>query len=119
MSASGVMRLILGGRRGVALIWRKCMAAGLPNLSGHDDPASGEQAAMSVRNLDHLFSPRSVAVVGVSARAGNLGAIVLRNLREGGFEGPVWAVNRHSGEVDGVQLWRDIASLPGVPDLAV
>ena len=57
---------------------------------------------MSIRHLDHLFTPRSVAVIGVSAQAGNLGAIVLRNLRAGGFQGPVWAVNRHRGEIDGV-----------------
>jgi acetyltransferase len=74
---------------------------------------------MSVRNLDALFAPRSVAVVGVSGRVGNLGAIVLRNLRQAGFEGPIWAVNRHKGEIAGMALWPDVASLPGVPDLAV
>lgn len=74
---------------------------------------------MSVRNLEALFMPQSVAVVGVSGREGNLGAIVLRNLRSGGFAGPLWAVNRHEGSIDGVQVWADVASLPGVPDLAV
>ena len=74
---------------------------------------------MSVRNLDALFSPRSVAVVGVSERPGNLGNIVLRNVRGGGFAGPVWAVNRRQGSVDGVPVYPDVASLPGVPDLAV
>ena len=57
---------------------------------------------MSVRNLDALFAPKSVAVVGASARPGNLGAIVLRNLRQAGFEGPLWAVNKHDGEVEGL-----------------
>jgi acetyltransferase len=74
---------------------------------------------MSVRHLDVLFAPRSVAVVGVSAREGNLGAIVLRNLRSGGFAGPVWAVNKHVGEVEGTPLHAGVESLPAVPDLAV
>lgn len=74
---------------------------------------------MSIRNLDRLFAPRSVAVVGVSSRAGNVGAIVLRNLRNGGFTGPLWAVNRHRGEIDGIEVWPDVASLPAAPDLAV
>ena len=74
---------------------------------------------MSIRNLDRLFAPRSVAVVGVSAREGSVGGIVLRNLLAGGFQGPVWAVNRHRGEVAGVEVWPDVASLPGVPDLAI
>lgn len=74
---------------------------------------------MSVRHLDALFAPRSVAVVGLSDRPGNLGGIVLRNLQQAGFTGPVWGVNRHRGEVAGVQVWPDVESLPGVPDLAI
>ncbi len=74
---------------------------------------------MSVRHLDALFAPRSVAVIGVSGRPGNLGALVLRNLRAGGFAGPLWAVNRHPGEVEGTALWPGVASLPEVPDMAV
>lgn len=74
---------------------------------------------MSVRHLDALFAPRSVAVIGVSGRAGNLGAIVLRNLRAAGFPGPLWAVNRHAAEVDGVPVLPGVEALPEVPDLAV
>lgn len=74
---------------------------------------------MSVRNLEALFAPKSVAVVGVSGREGNLGAIVLANLRQAGFAGTIWAVNRHQASVDGVEIWPDVESLPGVPDLAV
>lgn len=74
---------------------------------------------MSVRHLDRLFAPRSVAVIGASARPGNLGAIVLRNLRAGGFAGSLWAVNRHDGEVDGIELLPAIEALPQAPDLAV
>ena len=74
---------------------------------------------MSIRHLDHLFAPRSVAVVGVSARAGNLGAIVLRNLRQADFAGPLWAVDRQAGEVEGVEVVAGVDALPGVPDLAV
>ena len=74
---------------------------------------------MSIRNLDHLFAPRSVAVVGVNAREANVGAIVLRNLREAGFQGRVWAVDRQRGEVAGVEVWPGVESLPEAPDLAV
>lgn len=74
---------------------------------------------MSVRHLDALFAPRCVAVIGASAREGNLGGIVLRNLREAGFAGPLWVVNRDGDKVAGVDAWPDVASLPGVPDLAV
>lgn len=74
---------------------------------------------MSVRHLDSLFAPRSVAVIGVSEREGSLGAIVLRNLRAGGFAGPVWAVNKRAGVVDGVPVIEGVEALPQAPDLAV
>jgi acetyltransferase len=74
---------------------------------------------MSVRNLEALFSPASVAVIGVSERPGSLGAIVMRNLQRAGFKGPLWPVNKHHRTVAGQQAWLDVASLPGVPDLAV
>ena len=74
---------------------------------------------MSVRHLDALFQPRSVALIGASDRPGSLGSVVLQNLKKGGFRGPVWPVNRRHATVDGAPAWPDVASLPGVPDLAV
>ncbi|MBL0418996.1 bifunctional acetate--CoA ligase family protein/GNAT family N-acetyltransferase [Ramlibacter sp. AW1] len=74
---------------------------------------------MSIRNLQFLFAPRSVAVIGTSDKPGNLGAIVLRNVRGAGFAGPVWAVARQAGEVDGLQVWPGVDSLPAAPELAV
>lgn len=74
---------------------------------------------MSIRHLDTLFQPRSVAVIGASDRPGSVGAVVLRNVLEGGFAGPVWPVNARHAQVGGVRAWPDVASLPGVPDLAV
>ncbi len=40
---------------------------------------------MSIRNIEKLFHPGSVAVIGASDREHSLGALVMRNLREGGF----------------------------------
>jgi acetyltransferase len=48
---------------------------------------------MSVRNLEHLFRPQSVAIIGASGRERSVGAIVLRNLIKGGFTGPIFPVN--------------------------
>jgi acetyltransferase len=74
---------------------------------------------MSVRNLEALFQPTSVAVVGASGREGSLGALVLRNIKLGGFKGSIWPVNHKHSTVDGAQAWPSIDSLPNVPDLAV
>jgi acetyltransferase len=74
---------------------------------------------MSVRNLETLFAPASVAVVGVNDRPGNLGMVVWRNLKSGGFKGPIWLVDHKHGTVEGELTWPDVESLPGTPDLAV
>ncbi|MDP3754137.1 CoA-binding protein, partial [Polaromonas sp.] len=74
---------------------------------------------MSVRNLETLFRPASVALIGASDREGSLGSVVLRNLRADGFQGPVWPVNRRHTQVGGGPAWPDVESLPQAPDLAI
>ena len=66
---------------------------------------------MSIRNLDHLFDPDSVAVFGASPRAGSVGATVLRNLRGGAFSGPVHAVNPNHAEIDGLPCFARAADI--------
>ncbi len=74
---------------------------------------------MSIRHLDSLLQPESVAVIGASDRPGSVGATVWRNLRQGGFEGAVYAVNRNHSSVDGVKAWPSVAALPRTPELAL
>ncbi len=74
---------------------------------------------MSVRNLEHLFAPKSVALVGASERPGSLGATLLHNLLAGGFKGEVWPVNPKYGELAGRRCYASVAELPAAPALAV
>ena len=74
---------------------------------------------MTVRNLDKLLAPKSVALIGASPEPATVGAIVAANLLAGGFGGPVWLVNPHHKSINGVPCHRSIADLPGVPDLGV
>jgi len=74
---------------------------------------------MSIRHLEQLLEPRSMAVVGASSRPGSVGATVWRNLRAGTFAGPVYGVNPKYASLDGVKLVRRVADLPAPPDLAV
>jgi acetyltransferase len=74
---------------------------------------------MTIRNLDHLFRPASVAVIGASNRPQSVGMTVMRNLLAAGPEGPILPVNPRWETVAGVLAYEDIASLPLTPDLAV
>ncbi|MDQ2694209.1 MAG: CoA-binding protein, partial [Pseudomonadota bacterium] len=74
---------------------------------------------MSIRNLNFLFKPRSVAVIGASNRRRSVGATVMRNLLDGGFDGPIMPVNPRYKAVAGVLTYPDIQALPEAPELAV
>jgi acetyltransferase len=74
---------------------------------------------MSVRNLDFLFDPKSVAVIGASARPASVGATVWRNLSDGSFAGPVYAINPKHSALGGYPVFARVADLPEAPDLAV
>lgn len=74
---------------------------------------------MSIRNLDSMFRPRSVAVIGASNRPLSVGNVVMRNLLRGGFKGAILPVNPREQAVAGVLAYNDVASLPVVPDMAV
>ncbi len=74
---------------------------------------------MTIRNLNALFQPRSVALIGASKRPHSVGAVIARNLLRGGFDGPIMPVNPKHRSIEGVLTYPSIASLPMVPDLAV
>ncbi|MDZ7791647.1 MAG: GNAT family N-acetyltransferase [Xanthomonadales bacterium] len=74
---------------------------------------------MSIRHLDRMFRPRSIAVFGASDRSGSIGQAVFANLLDGGFEGGLYPVNLHHREVAGRPVFRKAKNLPEVPDLGV
>jgi acetyltransferase len=74
---------------------------------------------MSIRNLDRMFAPRSVALIGASPKPRSVGNVLARNLFDGGFKGPVLPVNPKYPAIEGVYAYPDVASLPQTPDLAV
>ena len=68
---------------------------------------------MSVRNLDSLFQPATVAVIGASDRPGSVGQVIWRNLTQGGFQGALWPVNQRQATVGGVRAWADARNVSG------
>ena len=74
---------------------------------------------MTIRNLNLLFQPRSVVLVGASERAGSIGLHVAENLLRGGFTGEIGFVNPGRDVILGKPCHRSIEALPFVPGLAV
>lgn len=69
--------------------------------------------------LDPLLRPRSVAVIGASARPDSMGWWALENLARGGYRGTVLPVNPNYRELEGLACAARIADLPETPDLAI
>ncbi|WP_304165069.1 bifunctional acetate--CoA ligase family protein/GNAT family N-acetyltransferase [Phenylobacterium aquaticum] len=74
---------------------------------------------MTTRNLDALFEPHAIALIGASNRDGSVGSVLARNLLESGFAGPVLPVNPHEGAIRSAMAYAKVADLPVTPDLAV
>lgn len=73
---------------------------------------------MTIRHLDALFAPRSVAVFGASERPHSVGATVWRNLAQN-FAGQLYPVNPKHRRLGQHAVYASVAELPEPPDLAV
>ena len=70
------------------------------------------------QQLDCLFDPQSVAVIGASNDMIKWGFNILNKLlSKGGRE--IYAVNRKGTEVQGLKGYRNIGEVPGPVDVAV
>ncbi|MCF1645925.1 bifunctional acetate--CoA ligase family protein/GNAT family N-acetyltransferase [Streptomyces indiaensis] len=75
------------------------------------------------RSVQRLLAPGSVAVIGVGRAPGGVGRSVLGNIRDAGYTGRLYAVNKalpegHK-ELDGVPAHRSVRDIDGPVDLAV
>lgn len=74
---------------------------------------------MNARQLNTLFNPKSIAVIGASDTPGRVGYALFHNLTTNGFSGPVYPVNTTRAVVQGVEAYANIAALPQKVDLAI
>ncbi len=67
--------------------------------------------------IEALLGPSSVAVIGAGADPTSPGGAMYRRLRP--LSVPVWPVNPRLERIDDETCYRDVGSLPSVPELAV
>lgn len=72
-----------------------------------------------LENIDAIFNPKSVAIVGASHDRGKLGFHVLKSLVDGGFAGRVFPINPKRGEIMGLEVHSSLKEVPDQIDLAV
>jgi len=74
---------------------------------------------MSVENLDKIFQPKSIAVVGASERKGSVGAAIMHNLLERGFPGEIHPINPNHKKIGKLRACPSIRDLEAPVDLVV
>ncbi len=72
-----------------------------------------------MNELDPIFKPRSIAVVGASRTPGAIGHTVVKNILDSGYRGKVYPVNPKADEILGLKCYKSVLDIPDEVDLAV
>lgn len=74
---------------------------------------------MTPLSLDKIFNPKSVAVIGASAKEGTVGYAIIKNFLDYKFEGTVYPVNIRETEILGLKAYTSVEQINEPVDLAV
>ncbi len=74
---------------------------------------------MGVYNLDKIFKPESIAVIGASEKEGSIGSVLVENLIQGGFQGKVYPVNPRYRSIHALKAYPSIVDTNTAVDLAI
>jgi acyl-CoA synthetase (NDP forming) len=69
--------------------------------------------------LDRIFKPKSLALIGASSNPSKWGGMVLGRVLSCAFRGRVYPVNPKETEISGLRAYRDVLEIPDPVDLAV
>ena len=77
-----------------------------------------ESSPALIAELNAIFNPESIAIVGLpqGMKAGKLFLIALQDM---GFPGPIYAVNPKVDEIDGIKSYASVTDIPDRVDLAI
>lgn len=67
--------------------------------------------------LDALFKPRSVAIIGASNNPLSIGYIVMKNLLDHNYKGPIYPINPKSKYIKSFRAYPSISDVPDEVDL--
>jgi acyl-CoA synthetase (NDP forming) len=78
-----------------------------------------ERAPAEFNDLEKIFNPKRVAIVGVSSNGMGFGAGILGSLMVIGFEGKMYPVNPKGGEFLGLRIYKKVSEIPDEIDFAI
>jgi acyl-CoA synthetase (NDP forming) len=72
-----------------------------------------------MRGLDALMAPESVAIIGASDDPSRIGGRTVAMVRDMGFRGPIYPVNKTRKLVQGLAAYPTVGEIPGPVDCAI
>jgi len=72
-----------------------------------------------LKELEPIFYPKSVAVVGASATSIKAGSVWVRDLRSVGFPGPIYPVGSSGGRIADLEIFPNLRLVPGEIDYVI
>jgi acetyltransferase len=78
-----------------------------------------EWLSMVTTNLDKIFNPKTVAIIGASDAEGSVGYAIVKNFTQTGYSGKVYFVNIRKPEILGVKTYPAVDQIPESVDLAM
>lgn len=70
-------------------------------------------------NLENLFNPKSIAIVGASEEEGKVGNVIAKNILNLGYGGETYLVNPKHDELFGKRCYKNLDEVENQVDLAV
>ena len=82
------------------------------------ETATLDQVKKTIHELDALFKPRSIAIIGASQKDLSIGNVIIKNLLHYGYTGKIYPINPKVDEIRGLKAYQTIFDVPDNIDLA-
>jgi len=80
---------------------------------------STKKALKEFADIDRIFEPKSIAIVGVSAEGFGFGRGIFLSHLAIGYEGKLYPVNKRGGTIEGRTIYPSIEAIPDKIDFAI
>ncbi len=77
-----------------------------------------KESINAVHELDSLFKPKSIAIIGASSKELSIGNVIIKNLVHYGYTGKIYPINPKEPEIRGIKAYTSIFDVPDNIDLA-
>ncbi len=74
---------------------------------------------MQKHYLSSVFEPASIAIIGASEQEHSVGELLLKNIQQGGFQGPIFPVNPKYEEIGGLSCYASVKKIKRKVELAI